>query len=85
MTPILPALAGMLALAGPLASPPSSPLASQMEKRERELFERRAFEQQAPALETLAPDLCLEGLDGRPWSLGQRLGKTVVLVKASFT
>ena len=60
-------------------------LQAQMEKRDRELFARSAFEQQAPALGSPAPDLALETLDGRPWSLLQRLGKTVVLVKASFT
>lgn len=75
-------LALALALAAPAPLPAPAP---QMEKRERELFERRAFERQAPALGTLAPELCLERLDGRPWSLAQELGTSVLLIKASFT
>jgi hypothetical protein len=58
---------------------------AQMEKRDREGFERRAFEQQAPALGAVVDDLLLQRIDGRPWSLGQQLGKTIVLVKASYT
>lgn len=77
MKPLLAIVAGTLAL--------SFVAAPQMEKRDRELFERKAFEQAAPKLDAAAPDLCLERLDGRPWSLRQELGKTVVLVKASFT
>ena len=58
---------------------------AQMEMRSSELYARGAFERQAPALGAVAPDLCLERIDGRPWSLAQQLGRTVVLVKASFT
>ncbi|MEO0477882.1 MAG: hypothetical protein AAF196_00230 [Planctomycetota bacterium] len=61
------------------------PVTAQMEKRAGELFGRAAFEAQAPALAAEVPDLALETIGGRPWSLLQRLGKTVVLVKASFT
>ena len=68
-----------------LALTAAAPLTAQMEKRFGDLFARDAFELQAPGLGAAAPDLALETLDGRPWSLLQRLGKTVVLVKASFT
>lgn len=60
-------------------------LPAQMELRDMELFQRQRFEQQAPALGVEVPDLCLERVDGRPWSLAQQLGKSVVLIKASFT
>ena len=59
---------------------------AQMEKRDLDRFQRRAFELQSPALgTTVLEDLCLEHTDGRPWSLAQQLGKTLVLVKAGFT
>lgn len=77
---LLTVLTGTLSAAPALAA-----TAPQMEKRDRELFERQAFERAAPKLGRSSPDLCLETLEGRPWSLAQELGKTVVLVKASFT
>lgn len=59
--------------------------AAQMEKRDLEFFERREFHAQAPAVGTLAPDLVLVSLEGRPVALSSLRGRVVVLIKAGFT
>jgi hypothetical protein len=60
-------------------------LPAQMEKRWTGQYDGEAFARAAPAVGTPAPDLVLRDLDGRPWSLHQLLGSTVVLVKGSYT
>ena len=60
-------------------------LAGQMEKRWTGRYDGREFAAAAPAVGTRAPDLSLCDLEGRPWSLHALLGRTVVLVKGSFT
>lgn len=60
-------------------------LAAQTEKRDVEFFERREFHAQAPAVGTLAPDLVLVSLEGRPVALSSLRGRVVVLIKAGFT
>lgn len=60
-------------------------IVAQMEKRNDMLYDRAAFLLAEPALGTMAPDLCLQDLDGRLWSLEQMRGRTVVLIKGGFT
>jgi hypothetical protein len=63
-----------------------APLATaQMEKRDRELYDRERFLAEAPAVGTLAPELALTDLDGRPHRLSEYRGRVVVLIKAGFT
>ncbi|MCA8963877.1 MAG: hypothetical protein H6838_01280 [Planctomycetes bacterium] len=59
--------------------------AAQMEKREVDLYDPKAFAAAAPAVGSPAPDLQLCGLDGRPRCLQALLGSTVVIVKGSYT
>lgn len=60
-------------------------LPAQMEKRWTGEYDGVAFAEAAPAVGSPAPDLVLRDLAGRPWSLHQLLGSTVVLVKGSYT
>ncbi|MBL8756127.1 MAG: hypothetical protein JNK15_22730 [Planctomycetes bacterium] len=60
-------------------------LPAQMEKRDDALFERQRFLQAEPAVGTMAPDLVLIDLDGRPHALSQWRGRIVVVIKAGFT
>lgn len=60
-------------------------LPAQMELRVSGNYDVETFRKAVPALGSVAPDLVLHDLDGRPWSLGQQLGSFVVLVKGSFT
>ncbi|MAG54658.1 MAG: hypothetical protein CMJ83_00035 [Planctomycetes bacterium] len=57
----------------------------QMEKRWTGRYDGRRFAKAAPAVGAIVPDLALADLEGRPWSLHALLGRTVVLVKGSFT
>lgn len=59
--------------------------AAQMEKRDVEFYDRRAFHAEKPAVGTLAPDLVLVSLEGRPVALSSLRGRVVVLIKAGFT
>ena len=58
---------------------------AQMEKRWKGRYDGRRFAKAKPAVGALAPDLCLRDLEGRTWSLHDLFGRTVVLVKGSFT
>jgi hypothetical protein len=58
---------------------------AQMEKRFFEEYEAKRFAAAAPAVGSEAPDLQLCDLEGRPRSLRALLGRTVVLVKGSYT
>jgi hypothetical protein len=58
---------------------------AQMEKRDRELYDRDRFLAADPAAGTLAPDLVLTDLDGRQHELSDWRGRVVVLIKAGFT
>ena len=60
-------------------------LPAQMEKRWTGKYDGVAFADASPAVGSQTPDLILRDLDGRPWSLHQLLGSTVVLVKGSYT
>lgn len=60
-------------------------LPAQMEKRWTGKYDGMAFARANPAVGATAPDLVLRDLEGRPWSLHQLLGSTVVLVKGSYT
>ena len=60
-------------------------LPAQMEKRDRELYRQKAFEQRSPRIGTQVPDLRLRDLDGHARSLAAERGKTLVLVGGSFT
>lgn len=60
-------------------------VAAQMEKRAEELYDRRQFLAAAPAVDSLAPDLVLTDLDGRPQALSAWRGRIVVVIKAGFT
>lgn len=59
--------------------------AAQMEKRAEELYDRTQFLAADPAVDTLAPDLVLFDLDGRPQALSAWRGRIVVVIKAGFT
>jgi hypothetical protein len=59
--------------------------AAQMEKRSSGQFDAEAFAAAATAVGSSAPDLQLCDLEGRPRSLFALLGRTVVLVKGSYT
>lgn len=59
--------------------------AAQMEKRTSELYERQQFLAAEPAVDTLAPDLVLTDLEGRPQALSAWRGRIVVVIKAGFT
>ena len=58
---------------------------AQMDKRADDLYDAENFAKAKPAVGTKAPDLVLTDLDGRPWSLEEQQGRTVVLVKGSYT
>lgn len=58
---------------------------AQMEKRENDLYMGAAFAAAAPAVGAAVPDLRLCDLEGRPRALHALLGRTVVLVKGSYT
>jgi hypothetical protein len=58
---------------------------AQMEKRASDQFFDPTFAAAKPAVGTLAPDLVLADLDGRPWSLHELAGRTIVLIKGSYT
>jgi hypothetical protein len=58
---------------------------AQMEKRENELYATMGFATAEPMVGAAAPDLRLCDVDGRPRALRAWLGRTVVLVKGSFT
>ena len=61
-------------------------LTAQMEKRWAGRYDGRQFAKASPAVNTrLSQDLCLNDLNGRPWSLNDQMGRTVVLIKGSFT
>lgn len=81
---LAPALLATALLAPALLAAPSA-LRAQMEKRWTGEYDGRAFAASAPAVGELAPDLALGDLDGRPWSTRLLLGRTVVLVKGSYT
>lgn len=59
--------------------------AAQMEKRDSELYDRQQFLAAEPAAGTMAPDLVLHDLDGRPMALSSCRGRIVVLIKGGFT
>jgi hypothetical protein len=63
----------------------ASLLAAQMEKRDLELYARQVFRAEAPAVDSLAPDLVLTDLEGRLHALSQWRGRVVVVIKAGFT
>ena len=58
---------------------------AQMEKRWNGLFHPTEYEKTAPRVNTLAPDLQLWDLEGRPRSLHLERGRTVVLIGGSYT
>ena len=58
---------------------------AQMEKRTADLYDPAMFAAAAPAVDTDVPDLQLCDLQGRPRCLQALLGKTVVIVKGSYT
>ncbi|MEC7583961.1 MAG: hypothetical protein VYE77_06555 [Planctomycetota bacterium] len=60
-------------------------LPGQMEKRWIGEFGFSTFELAAPQVGTLAPDLQLWDLHGRPRSLHLERGRTVVLIGGSYT
>jgi hypothetical protein len=74
----LAAVLGVLALG-------STRLPAQMEKRAEELYDAKALAEAVPAVGTPAPDLVLTHLDGRPWALSARKGRTLVLIKGGWT
>jgi hypothetical protein len=59
--------------------------AAQMEMRSQSLYDPAAFAAAAPAVGGVAPDLQLCDLAGRPRCLAALAGRTVVLVKGSYT
>ena len=63
----------------------ATPMLAQMEMRAADLYDPRTFAAAAPAVGSDAPDLRLCDLEGRPRALQALLGRTVVLVKGSFT
>ncbi|MBL8734934.1 MAG: hypothetical protein JNL12_00775 [Planctomycetes bacterium] len=79
-TPILPAVlarcAGLTLAAAATA---------QMELRQADLYDPVTFAAFAPAVGDDCPDLRLCDLTGRPRALAALRGRTVVLVKGSFT
>ena len=79
MTNSTPALS-LLLLASLLVDLPA-----QMEKRDRDLYDRAAFLAAAPALGSMAPDLVLADLDGRLHALSSYRGRVLVLIKGGFT
>ncbi len=58
---------------------------AQMEKRWSGLFGPTKYESTDPRVNTLAPDLQLWDLEGRPRSLHLERGRTVVLIGGSYT
>lgn len=78
MRPTLRCLPLHLALAG-------AALPAQMEKRDDAFYDRQRFLKAEPAVGTMAPDLVLTDLDGRPQALSQWRGRIVVVIKAGFT
>ena len=80
-TPILTSLlAGGLGLALVAA-----PARAQMELRQADLYDPSTFAAFFPAVGDDCPDLRLCDLTGRPRSLAALRGRSVVLVKGSFT
>lgn len=79
-TPILPAVLARCA-GFALAAAASA----QMELRQADLYDPATFAAFAPAVGDDCPDLRLCDLTGRPQSLTALRGRTVVLVKGSFT
>jgi hypothetical protein len=61
------------------------PASAQMEKRMAELYDAERFAKAAPAVGSVTPDLQLCDLDGRPRCLLALRGRTVVLIKGSYT
>jgi hypothetical protein len=57
----------------------------QMEKRLANLYEPGVFEEQFPAVGSVAPDLEMTDLAGNTVGLSDYSGKTVILVKAGYT
>lgn len=60
-------------------------VAAQMEMRTGALYDRDRFRMAEPAVGTMAPDLVLTDLDGKPHALSQWTGRIVVVIKAGFT
>lgn len=79
-TPILPAV---LARCAGLAL--AAAASAQMELRQADLYDPATFAAFAPGVGDDCPDLRLCDLTGRPQSLTALRGRTVVLVKGSFT
>lgn len=80
MTKPIPAFSVLLGATLLLATLPA-----QMEKRDRELYDRAAFLAAAPALGSMAPDLVLADLEGRLHALSSYRGRVLVLIKGGFT
>ena len=79
-TPILPfVLPGCLGLLLTTAA------TAQMELRQADLYDPATFAVVAPAVGEDCPDLRLCDLTGQPRALAALRGRTVVLVKGSFT
>lgn len=58
---------------------------AQMEKRDDALYARVEFERSKPALGSMAPELVLPDLAGRPWALSALRGRIVILIKGGYT
>ena len=57
----------------------------QMEIRSAEDYQREQFLLADPKVGAMAPGLALCDLKGRPWSLHLEQGRSVLLIKASYT
>lgn len=79
-TPILPSL-----LTGGLCLAMAAVATAQMELRQADLYDPANFAAVFPAVGDDCPDLRLCDLTGQPRALAALRGRTVVLVKGSFT
>ena len=57
----------------------------QMELRESESYDAKAFAASKPAVGSSAPDMELKTLDGTPIKLSSFKGKNIVVIKAGYT
>jgi len=62
-----------------------SAFAQQMELRENEKYDAKAFAQAKPAVGEMAPNMKLKTFEGKEVALDSYRGKNIVVIKAGYT